>query len=105
MKNQPTLGNLQNPDPHRIPSGGRIQNQKSGIQNGHSGEDRLRAAIRRKSARPARRSDPQPYDDDWGWWIEQRLARLEVQIKWLVGLAAGALAAEVIRLALEAFRF
>jgi hypothetical protein len=65
------------------------------------GADRLRAAIAR-SRRPARKQDPCPYDDDWGWWIETRLARLEKQIRWLLTLAAGALFAEVLRLALTA---
>jgi hypothetical protein len=50
-----------------------------------------------------RSETPRPYDDDWGWWVDQRLARLEQQIKWLVGLAGGALAAEVVRLALAAW--
>lgn len=85
----------QNQESRRSPSGNKIQNATSG-------EDRLRAAIRRKSAQPARHCDPRPYDDDWGWWIEQRLARLETELKWLVGLAAGALVAQVIRLALQA---
>ena len=75
------------------------------------GERRLRAAVKTLrvsktlsvSARDgARREDPQPYDDDWGWWIERRLRRIESQIKWLLGLAAAALLAEVIRVALAA---
>jgi hypothetical protein len=65
------------------------------------GEERLRAAIR-AHRRQARKEDPHPYDDDWGWWIEQRLSRLETQTKWLIGLAAGALAAEAIRIAFQA---
>jgi len=51
---------------------------------------------------PARTKAPEPYDDDWGWWINDRLTRIETQIKWLITLAAGALAAEVIRLGLAA---
>ena len=35
--------------------------------------------------------------------MEQRLGRLETQIKWLITLAAAALAAEVIRVALAAW--
>ena len=66
------------------------------------GETRLRQTIQRRRQR-ARREDPSPDDDDWGWWMEQRLGRLERQIKWLIGLAAGALAAEVIRVALAAW--
>jgi hypothetical protein len=68
------------------------------------GEQRLRAAIQRRRQQ-TRRDDPCPYDDDWGWWIEKRLSRLETQTKWLIGLAAGALAAEVIRVALNALGF
>ena len=66
------------------------------------GEQRLRQTIHRRRQR-ARREDPCPYDDNWGWWMEQRLSRLERQIKWLIGLAAGALVAEVIRVALAAW--
>jgi hypothetical protein len=47
-------------------------------------------------------SDPQPYDNDWGWWMEKRLARLETQSRWLIGLAGAALAAQVVRVALGA---
>lgn len=66
------------------------------------GEERLRAAIRRHRDRQARIDDPEPYDNDWGWWIEKRLARLETQSKWLIGLAGAALVAEVLRVALSA---
>jgi hypothetical protein len=71
------------------------------------GEEKLRATLRRHRdsgfSAGARKKDPAPYDSDWGWWIEKRLARLEKQIRWLVGLAAAALAAEAIRIALAAF--
>ena len=66
------------------------------------GEQRLRQSLQRRQQR-ARKEDPCPYDDDWGWWMEQRLGRLETQIKWLITLAAAALAAEVIRVALAAW--
>jgi len=78
------------------------------------GEQRLRAAVRsharRRRARQGpgpphlqpRTDDPKPYDDDWGWWIEFRLGRIEAQIRWLLALAAGALLAEVVRVALTA---
>ena len=66
------------------------------------GEQRLRQSLQRRRQR-ARRDDPCPYDDDWGWWMEQRLSRLETQLKWLTGLASAALAAEVIRVALAAW--
>ena len=67
------------------------------------GEKRLRDAVKRRS-NTARTEKPEPYDNDWGWWIDQRLRRLETQIKWLVGLAATTLAAEVIRVASEAWQ-
>jgi hypothetical protein len=69
---------------------------------GRPGEERLRAAIQRQRDRGARVSDPQPYDNDWGWWMEKRLARLETQSRWLIGLAGAALAAQVVRVALGA---
>jgi hypothetical protein len=61
------------------------------------GDKRLKAAVARQKKR-ARKDQPIPYDDDWGWWIEQRLNHLEGNIKWLVGLAATTLAAEVLRI-------
>jgi hypothetical protein len=64
-----------------------------------SGEEKLRAAIDRRR-QVTRQDDPEPYDPDWGWWINKRLARLETSLKWLVGLAAATLAAEVIRILL-----
>ena len=78
-------------------------NPQTPIPNGPGpGETHLRQALRARRGR-ARKDDPHPYDDDWGWWIEQRLSRLETQTKWLIGLATGALAAEVLRVALQAF--
>jgi hypothetical protein len=62
------------------------------------GETRLREAIQTQKQR-TRREDPRPYDNDWGWWIEYRLRRLENGQKWLIRFAIGALAAEVVRIA------
>ena len=42
--------------------------------------------------------------EDWGWWVEQRLERVEAQLRWLTGLAVSTLAAEVVRIALAALR-
>lgn len=67
-----------------------------------SGEDRLKAAIAQRRAR-ARSDDPRPYDESWGWWVEERLARLENGQTWLIRVAIGALAAEIVRIALVAF--
>ncbi len=76
--------------------------RKPARRHRESGEERLQSAIRRHRDRQARITDPQPYDSDWGWWIEKRLARLETQSRWLLGLAGAALAAEVLRVALTA---
>ncbi len=65
------------------------------------GERRLRQAIARRRE-GARRNAPRPYDDDWGWWVEERLARLQKGQRWLIRIAAAALAAEVIRIATTA---
>jgi len=54
----------------------------------------------RRYRKPARRDNPHPYDEDWGWWMEQRLARIEGQNKWLLRLVAGVLTAETLRIAL-----
>jgi type IV secretory pathway component VirB8 len=62
-----------------------------------TGDDRLRAAITRRKQQ-ARSEDPRPYDDSWGWWVEERIARLEKGQTWLIRIAIGALIAEIIRI-------
>ena len=66
-----------------------------------SGEQSLAAATRRllRSRPPAgTKTTPQPYDHSWGWWVEQRLGRLESQLAWLIRLALATLVGEVIRI-------
>lgn len=65
------------------------------------GEERLRSVIR-KSKQRARTTDPRPYDDTWGWWIEGRLHRLEDGQTWLIRLAGAAFAAQIIRMLCDA---
>jgi hypothetical protein len=67
-----------------------------------SGEERLRATLRRTRSQKPRTTDPVPYDDDWGWWMHDRLSRIEEQIKKLLWLGVGIFAAEVLRIALAA---
>jgi hypothetical protein len=62
------------------------------------GEERLRELLRARRD-GTRREDPRPYDDDWGWWIEGRIVRLEKGQTWLIRIAIGALVAEIIRIA------
>ncbi len=62
------------------------------------GEERLRQLLRSRRD-GARHEDPRPYDDDWGWWIEGRIARLEKGQTWLIRVAIAALVAEIIRIA------
>ncbi len=65
------------------------------------GEEKLRNAVRHVTQRRkqlARDQDPRPYDDSWGWWIEERIARLENGQTWLIRIAIGALVAEIIRI-------
>ena len=81
---------------------GRREPEKPARKPRGSGEERLHAAIKRHRDRRARVTDPQPYDSDWGWWMEKRLARLETQSRWLLGLAGAALAAKVLPVALGA---
>ena len=83
---------------------GKLASRGSGDAWG-PGEQRLRAAVRsharRRQANVAdhdsatskgtakdgptvprlgpRTDDPKPYDDDWGWWIDFRLGRIEAQ--------------------------
>jgi hypothetical protein len=61
------------------------------------GEEKLRDVIRRRK-QLARDQDPRPYDNAWGWWIEDRIARLENGQTWLIRIAIAALAAEIIRI-------
>ena len=63
------------------------------------GEARLVHAIRKRKPN-TRQDDPQPYDTDWGWWINTRLARVEAKLKWILGLALTTLAAEIVRIVL-----
>ena len=79
----------------------KLETRDAGAKGG--GEERLKEALRRRR-KPARTKRPEPYDADWGWWMEQRLDRLESQIKWLIGLAATTLATEVIRVASAAWK-
>lgn len=71
--------------------------QDTRSKNTSSGEARLKAVIARRRA-AARSEDPRPYDDAWGWWIEERIARLESGQLWLIRIGIGALVAEVIRI-------
>ena len=92
--------------PHNPPQSP-LQGGRQGGQwgRGGPGEARLRKAIHRHlspraggiKGGPARRDAPQPYDDDWGWWIEQRLTRLESGQKWLIGLAISTLVATILK--------
>lgn len=75
------------------------------MTNNRPGEQRLKSAVHRilhpepveGRNTPPRRKDPQPYDDLWGWWIEQRLNTIEKQQKWLIGLAVSALITQLVR--------
>jgi hypothetical protein len=58
--------------------------------------------IQRQKLR-TRREDPRPYDNDWGWWVEARLRRLETGQLWLIRIAGAALAAEIIRIGCQTF--
>lgn len=64
------------------------------------GETRLRHSIQLRRQQ-ARHDDPRPYDNDWGWWIEERIARLETGQTWLIRIAIAALAAEILRIILS----
>ncbi len=67
-------------------------------------DERLRRALRRLAA-PHRRRPPVPRpqpDSEWGWAVEDRLARLEEQQRWLMRLVAGTLVVAVAQLALKA---
>jgi hypothetical protein len=63
------------------------------------GDARLKAALARRLRR-ARDEAARPYDDAWGWWIEEGIARLENGQLWLIGIGIGARAAEIVRIIL-----
>lgn len=68
------------------------------------GDERLWRAVRRLAPQGRQRPPvprPQP-DSEWGWAVEDRLARLEDQQRWLMRLVAGTLVVAVIQLALKA---
>lgn len=68
-----------------------------------SGEERLRRAVRRAYRARKRAPVPRPQpDSDWGWAVEDRLARLEDQQRWLMGLVVGTLLVALVQLALKA---
>ena len=51
-----------------------------------TGSDRLKKAIQMRRDH-ARKTDPQPYDSGWGWWVDHRLTRLEGNTRWIIVLA------------------
>jgi hypothetical protein len=56
-----------------------------------TGEDNLRNALAslKPKQKPQRQDDPCPGEEDWGWWIEKRIARLETSKKWIITLIIG----------------
>jgi hypothetical protein len=66
------------------------------------GSQHLAAALRSRIKR-ARTNDPEPYDQDWGWWMEKRLRQLEKGQNRLLALVGTTLVAEIIRIALIPF--
>jgi hypothetical protein len=74
---------MTSPRPHRYRS---FQKKFDDAPVPSSGDARLKAALARRCKRSdARAEDPRPYDEAWGWWIEDRIA-------------IGALAAEIVRI-------
>lgn len=61
------------------------------------GERRLRETLRRRRRAAAR---PQP-DSDWGWAVEDRLARVEDGQKWILRLMVGGIVVMLIEAALR----
>jgi hypothetical protein len=63
------------------------------------GEQRLKEFFRRRQEKsPFRRQPPQPGDEDWPWWIQERLERIEDNQRWELRLIIGAL---IMQFALE----
>jgi hypothetical protein len=66
------------------------------------GEQRLKKAVRSLRGRP-RKDNPVPYDDTWGWWVQERIVTLEHKVNLILTLATTAVLAELFRIVLEAF--
>lgn len=65
-------------------------------------EGELRAALRR-FRRNGRGGVPRPQpESEWGWAVEDRLARLEDQQRWLMRLMAGTLVVALVQVVLRA---
>ena len=79
-----------------------------------TGEERLKKAARlirslrgkQMTWRPAqepRKHAPIPYDDTWGWWIQERTTALERKVNLILTLATTAVLGELIRIVLDLF--
>jgi len=66
------------------------------------GEERLKKVVRLVRGRP-RKENPVPYDDTWGWWIQERTTSLERKVNLILTLATTAVLGELIRIALDVF--
>jgi hypothetical protein len=69
------------------------------------GEERLKRAVRllRGLRGKPRRDDPIPYDDSWGWWIQERVATCERKVNLILTLATTAVLGELVRIVLSVF--
>jgi hypothetical protein len=66
------------------------------------GEERLKKVVRLLRGKP-RKENPVPYDDTWGWWIQERTTSLERKVNLILTLATTAVLGELIRIALDVF--
>ena len=64
---------------------------KTTVTSPRPGEQRLRETLRQRR----RRIDKPRPDSDWGWAVEDRLARLEDGQKWILRLMVGGIVALV----------
>ncbi len=67
-----------------------------------TGVERLKKAVRRYHGRP-RKDCPVPYDDTWGWWIQERIVALERKVGLILTLATTAVLGELTRMVLDVF--
>jgi hypothetical protein len=66
------------------------------------GEERLKKVVRLLRGKP-RKDNPVPYDDAWGWWMQERIVTLEHKVNLILTLATTAVLAELFRILLDVF--
>jgi hypothetical protein len=67
------------------------------------GENALRSSLARLKPQPKqyRTKDPTPGEDDWPWWVEKRMRRIENLLYGLIGIGGAILAERIYNYAMN----